>query len=360
MGLLRGRSTRSSWRLGPGGIGGLLRKIWHQVYEDELLGRAAELAYFFLFSVFPLLLFLTTLLGYLARESWPLGRELFRFVSSVSPSREVTSLLRDTLEEITKARSGGKLSLGILVALIAASNAVMAVGRTLNRAYGLRERRPWWRRRLEAAVLVMVFAVLIVTALALIFFGERIADSLLAAFDLGPMFGWAWPLAQWAVVVFCAVFSFDLVFNFAPDRRVFQRVWLTPGAVVGVALWLAASYGFRYYLDYFGYYSRTYGSLGAVIVLMLWFYLTGAAMLIGGEINSEIDAFHAGSGAGAGNGSGDGLGGGSAAGREADDPAAGDGGETGEATGDAEAGDGGEPAARVAGDPAEAGPRSSD
>ena len=271
----------------------LLRRICHQINEDELLGRAAELGYFFLFAVFPLLLFLTTLLGYLVRENLPLGGELFGFVSSVSPSREATSLLRDTLAEITEGRSGTKLWLGILVAFYSASNGILALGRTLNTAYALRETRPWWRRWLGALLLVMAFTALVVTALVLVFFGGEIAETVADALDLGPFFPAAWVVVQWFVVAVCAHLSFDVLFNFAPAAGHHDRVWLTPGAVVGVLLWLGASAGFRQYLLHFGAYSRVYGSLGAVIILLLWFYLTGAAILIGGELNSELSKLEA-------------------------------------------------------------------
>jgi membrane protein len=293
MGVLRGKSTRSMWDLRGVSPWQLLRRIYLQIDEDELLGRAAELGYYFLFAVFPLLLFLTTLLGYLARASLPLGRELFIFVSSVSPSREATSLLRDTLAEITERRSGTKLWVGILVALYSAGNGILALGRTLNAAYDLRETRPWWRRWLQALLLVMAFTILIVTALVLVFFGGEIAQAVADALRLGPLFPAAWAVAQGFVVAGCAVLSFDVLFNFAPAAGRDDRVWLTPGAVVGVLLWLAASAGFREYLLHFGAYSRAYGSLGAVIILLLWFYLTGAAILLGGELNSELSKLEA-------------------------------------------------------------------
>ena len=293
MGVLSGKNTRSMWDLRGVSPWQLLRRIYHQIVEDDLLGRAAELGYFFLFAVFPLLLFLTTLLGYLARESLPLGRELFAFVSSVSPSREVTKLLHDTLAEITAGRSGTKLWVGILVALYSAGNGILALGRTLNTAYDLRETRRWWRRWLEALVLVMVFTLLVVTALVLVFFGGEIAQAVADALRLGPLFSATWGVVQGFVVAACAVLSFDVLFNFAPAAGRDDRVWLTPGAVVGVLLWLGASWGFREYLFHFGAYSRTYGSLGAVIILLLWFYLTGVAILLGGELNSELSKLEA-------------------------------------------------------------------
>jgi membrane protein len=264
----------------------LARGVGHQIAEDDILGRAAELAYFFLLSVFPLLLFLTTLLGYLAQGE--LSGELFGYVSTLSPSHDVTALLRGTLLEITLERSGWKLWLGLAVALLAASNAVLAVGRVLNRAYRYRERRPWLGRMAVAVLVTAVFTLLSTAVLAVFFFGEHLAVLIANALGMDIVFGAVWTVVQGLAMVVLAALGFDLVYNFAPAAAPADRVWLTPGAVFGVAIWLGASLGLRLYLTYFGYYSRIYGSLGAVILLLLWFYLTGAAILIGGEVNSEI------------------------------------------------------------------------
>ena len=276
------------WRLGGLSWWRLVVRVYRQSMRDELLGRAAELAYFFLFSVFPLLLFLTTLFGYVAWGNWELRHELFQWVSTVAPSPDVTVLLQTTLDEVAKARGGGKLSLSLLAALWVASNGMLAVGRTLNTAWGLQESRPWWMRRALAVVLVTVFAVLILSGLVTLFFGRWIAERLAFALELGAPFAWVWNLTQWALVLLFVILAFDLIYNFAPNLARRHRVWITPGACVGVALWLGASFGLQVYLSRFGYYSRTYGSLGAVIVLLLWFYVTAAAVLLGGEVNSEI------------------------------------------------------------------------
>jgi membrane protein len=132
------------------------------------------------------------------------------------------------------------------------------------------------------------FALLSGSVLAILFFGQDLAVLVAEAFGMDTVFGAVWSVVQGLAMLLLAVVGFELVYNFAPAATPADRVWLTPGAVFGVALWLGASLGFRLYLTYFGYYSRTYGSLGAVILLLLWFYLTGAAILIGGEINSEI------------------------------------------------------------------------
>lgn len=262
-------------------------RLWRQIFEDELLGRCAELAYFFLFAAFPLLVFLTTLLGYLAGTSAALRWNLFWYLARISPSQDVTALLRDTLNEITLARSGWKLYLSLFAAVWIASNAMIAVGRTLNIACGLKETRRWWKRRIISVALTVVFAVLIICALGVIFYGGAIA-GLLAEW-LGPFIAMIWQVVRWPLLLVFVVLSFEMVYNYAPNLGDSpSRQWGTPGAVSALALWLLASFGLRFYLSYFHVYSKAYGSLGAVILLLTWFYLTGFALLMGGEVNSEI------------------------------------------------------------------------
>ena len=264
-------------------------RLWRQIWEDDVLGRCAELGYFFLFSVFPLLLCLTTLLGYLAGASAQLRWTLFWYIARLSPTQEVTSLLANTLNEITVARSGPKLYISLLLAIWVASNGMLAVGRTLNAAYGFRETRRVWIRRPIAMGLTVIFAVLVAGALALVFYGGLIADALAARVVFGPFLLFLWQLLRWPLVIAFLVLSFDIVYNFAPNLRgSMDRYWWTPGAVTGVVLLLGASIAFRSYLSYFHRLTTAYGSLGAVILLLLWFYLIGFAILMGGEVNSEI------------------------------------------------------------------------
>jgi membrane protein len=266
------------------------RRLWRQIYEDEVLGRCAELAYFFLFSVFPLLLFLTTLLGYLAEANPAIRWDIFRYLARVSPSGDVTALLNNTLTEIRTARTGTKLYLSLAAALWVASNGMLAVSRTLNTACGLKESRPWWRRRIMAIVLTLTFAVLAVTALGMIFYGREIGEAMADRVGVGILFSALWHVyLRWLLILLFAVLSFEIVYNYAPNLgQTQERSWGSPGAVTGVALWLLASFGLRLYIVYFHSYTRAYGSLGAVIVMLVWFYLTAFAILMGGEVNSEI------------------------------------------------------------------------
>jgi membrane protein len=264
-------------------------RLWRQIWEDDVLGRCAELGYFFLFSVFPLLLFLTTLLGYLAGASAQLRWNLFWYIARLSPSQEVTALLTNTLNEITIAKSGFKLYASIAVAIWVASSGMLAVGRTLNAAYGFRETRRVWIRRPLSMALTVVFAALVAGALVLVFYGGVIADALAARIIFGPFLLVVWNLLRWPLVIAFLVLSFDIVYNFAPNLRgTMDRYWWTPGAVTGVVLLLVASFGLRSYLAYFHRLTTAYGSLGAVILLLIWFYLIGFAILMGGEVNSEI------------------------------------------------------------------------
>jgi membrane protein len=267
----------------------LALRLWVQLWEDEVPGRCGELAYFFLFSVFPLLLFLTTLLGYLAGQNAALRWNFLWYLARLSPSPDVTSLINDTLNQITAARSGSKLYLGLFAALWVASNGMIAVSRTLNRACGLKETRPWWQRRLVALLLTVCFAALIAAALALIFYGAEIADELAARLGIGWFLVLVWHLLRWPLVAVFLVIPFEMVYNYAPNLGDSpNRQWGTPGAVTAVVLFLGASFGFRLYLAYFKAFTTAYGGLGAVIVLLVWFYLTAFAVIMGGEVNSEI------------------------------------------------------------------------
>jgi membrane protein len=263
--------------------------LWRQIWEDEVLARCAELAYFFLFSLFPLLLFLTTLLGYLAGASSELRWNLFWYMSRLSPSEDISALVTNTLNEITIARSGFKLYASLFAAIWVASNGMIAVGRTLNHACGLKETRRWWKRRIIAIVLTVCFAALVICALGLIFYGGHITEMLAARLRIGPSLVAFWNLLRWPLILVFLVISFEMVYNYAPNLGDSpNRQWWTPGAITGVGLFLGVSFGLRLYLSYFHTYSTAYGSLGAVILLLVWFYLTAFAILMGGEVNSEI------------------------------------------------------------------------
>jgi len=278
----------SLWKLSGLNPKKLAKPVWNEILQDDVFGRAAQLSYYFLLALFPLLIFLTSIVGFVIGTEAGLQQNLFRYLSQVMPPAAF-QLLDSTMQEVAAASSGSKISFGILAALWAASNGMGAITEALNVAYDVKESRPWWKQRLIAIGLTIALSVLIITALVIVLSGGKIADSLAAIYALGSVFTLTWKILQWPIVLAAMLFAFAMIYYFAPDVRDQKWIWITPGAVLGVALWLLVSFGFRLYLNYFDSYSNTYGSLGAVIILMLWLYFTGAAVLIGGEVNSEIE-----------------------------------------------------------------------
>ena len=277
----------SLWKLGGLGWRALAKRVWTEIQGDNVFGRAAELSYYFLLALFPFLIFLTSILGFFL-DSVNTRAALFEYLARIMPP-SAFQLISNTMTEVSSASGGGKLSFGVLATLWAASSGMTAITDSLNTAYDLKESRPWWKQRLTSIGLTMALSILIIGALVLVVAGGRIAEWLAAHYGFGPVFPMTWKIIQWPVVLACMISAFALIYYFAPDFREQSWQWLTPGAAIGVVLWLLVSLGFRVYLHYFNSYSATYGSLGAVIILMLWLYFTGAAVLIGGEINSEIE-----------------------------------------------------------------------
>lgn len=278
----------SLWGLGDLTWKNLGQRTWSEMQEDDVFGRAAQLAYYFLLALFPLLLFLTSLIGLVMGSGTGLRHSLFNHLSQVLPG-DAFKLVDTTMSEVSAASGGGKIAFGILAALWAASNGMGAITQALNVAYDVKETRPWWKQRLTAVGLTVALSALIISALVLVLYGERIGEQIAGSYGLGEAFTIAWKIAQWPIVLAFMLLAFALIYYLAPDVHDQKWTWITPGAVIGVGLWLLVSFGFRLYLSFFNSYSKTYGTLGAVIVLMLWLYLTGAAILIGGEANSEIE-----------------------------------------------------------------------
>ena len=264
------------------------KRLWARANEHEIFDRAAQLSYYFLLALFPLLLFMMTLLGYFAGESLEVRNKLLSYLARVMPSSAI-DLVQTTLDEITQARSGSKLSLGLLAALWAASNGMGAISDTLNGAYGVEETRPWWKVRLTAVVLTIALSILIILALVIVLYGGGLGERLAAYLSLGSAFTIVWKILQWPMALFFLLVTFTMMYHFGPNVRPKRCQWWAWGTLVAIGLWLLVSFAFRLYLHFFNSYGVTYGSLGALIILMLWFYFTGVSILIGGEINSMFE-----------------------------------------------------------------------
>jgi membrane protein len=276
------------WGLGGLSWKQLAKRVWQQINEDDVWGRAAQLSYYFLLALIPLLVFLTSVIGVILGSGTGMRHKLFNYLSQVMPP-SAFHLIDSTMLEISSASGGGKISFGILATLWAASNGMGAITGALNAAYDVEESRPWWKQRLVAIGLTIMLSTLIIGALTLVLYGGNIAESVAARYGFGDLFTTAWKILQWPIVLAFMLLAFALIYYLAPDLSDQDWTWITPGSLIGVLLWLLVSFAFRVYLHFFDSYSTTYGSLGAVIILMLWLYLTGAAILAGGEINAEIE-----------------------------------------------------------------------
>jgi membrane protein len=280
-----GQQLKEAWTLGGLSVKELTRRVVHEIQQDDCMGRAAQLAYYLLFALFPFFLFLTTLLGYLPVSN--LLDQLMALLAQLLP-HDALALVQDNVHELVTGQRGGLLSFGILAALWTSSSAVTAVMDSLNRAYNVEEGRPFWKVRGLAILLTIGLSLLIIVSLVLLTFGPQIGGWIADYMGLGGAFQVAWNILRWPVIVFFLILALALIYYLAPDVEQ-EWKWITPGAVCAVLAWIVASLGFAFYVNNFGSYNKTYGSIGTVIVLLTWMYVTGLLILVGGEINSEIE-----------------------------------------------------------------------
>jgi membrane protein len=264
----------------------LFRRTFKEMKDDDCLGMAAQLSYYFFLALFPTFLFVLALASFFPLHN--LTDEVVRALRPIAPS-EVVGFFAEQLRRISDQDSGGLLTLGLLVAIWSSSAALVAIIGAVNRAYDLEESRPWWKTRLTAIGLTFALAIMILLSFSIIVAGPTVVEWLAAKFGFGSFFEVAWNVIRWPLAFFLASTAIGLVFYFAPDAEQ-DWVWITPGAVLATTLWILVSVAFKVYVTNFGNYdSVTYGAMGAVIVLLLWFYLSGLAILFGAELNSEIE-----------------------------------------------------------------------
>jgi Predicted membrane protein len=258
-------------------------RLYAKFFDDNIMSHSAQVAFYLSFSLFPLLIFLISLFGMVLTSADELRAELFMYMKRVMPVSAYT-LVETTLQEVMQTSTGGKLTFGFLIALWSASAAFDSLRTSLNAVYNLEEVRPWWKTKLFSLAMTFGIGLLVLLALSLIFYGSQMLAWLLPIET-----PWLLQILGIVIVLSVLVLAFALVYNFLPNHSPMRWKWITPGAVVGIILWLLFSAAFRVYLQYFDNYAKTYGSLGAVIVLMLWLYLTALVILIGGAINAIFD-----------------------------------------------------------------------
>lgn len=274
----------------------LLKRTAIQTQKDRGLGIAAELAYYFFLALFPALLFGLALVGFFPSAAG-LPEQIANSLGSIAPP-EVTSTIQTALTSLWQSRHGGLLTFGVLAAVFSSSSAIVALIDALDRVYNIEDSRPWWRQRLTAILLTIGAAAFIIGSAVLVIAGPELARFVADRAGLGAAFEWTWRVAQWPIVFALVASAIGLVYHFAPDVDQ-DFVWLTPGSVAATVLWLVASLAFRIYVVNFGSYNQTYGAIGAVMVVLVWLYLSALAVIVGGEMNAEIEHASAHSRAGA-------------------------------------------------------------
>lgn len=282
------QQVASLWSLGGLSIKELSRRVYQGMFDDFLLDRAAALAFNFILALFPLLLFLLAVFGIFASHSSSMQQNLFAYLSQVLPPA-AAQVINHTLAEVTKNAGGAKLTIGIVLTLWFASGGMSSMISGLDGVYEVKENRPFYKVRLIALGLTIAISILIFLALIGVLVGSWAAHYVGAHYGLGEASIIAWRTVQIIVALALVVLSFSLIYYYGPDLEEQHWYWITPGSLLGVFLWIAASFAFRAYLHFFNSYSRTYGSLGAAMILLMWLYITGFAFLIGGEINAQIE-----------------------------------------------------------------------
>ena len=263
----------------------ILKRTVAEIGDDNCVGLAAQLAFYFFLALFPALLFLVALLGYL-----PIDRALFTLLDAIEPlaPREMIVLLRDQIAELRSGSHASLLTFVIVGAIWSSSAATVAIIDALNRAYDVTEWRPWWKRRLLAVGLTIGLAVVIVAALLFVLVGPDVVLWAATRFGFAPAVASIWSVLRWPLIVFFVMLGIDLVYHFAPNLRR-DWAWLTPGSVVAMAMWIGSSLVFKLYVSRFADFNETHGAIGGIIVILLWFYVSSFAILVGAELNGVIE-----------------------------------------------------------------------
>jgi membrane protein len=263
-----------------------LKTTVQEFQRDDALGLAAQLAYYLILALFPFILVLVSLMGTFGSPE--LASEVLGYFQRVMPEEAYKIVETFTANIISgRAEAPGLLSFGILFTIWAASGAFAALINALNRAYDVQETRPFWKVRGIAILMTLGLSVLILVGVLLLVVGEPIGKTVADIFGLGDLFLLVWDIVRWPVALFFMVFTVALLYYFAPDANQPFR-WITPGGLIGVLLWVLASVGFNFYVSNFGSYNKTYGSIGAVIILLLYLYISSLTILFGATLNAIL------------------------------------------------------------------------
>jgi membrane protein len=265
-------------------ISSLLRRTYQEVLDHHTMSIAAGLSYYFVMSLFPLLILAASIVAFLPIPS--LFDRILTSMQHVVPADSM-GVVRGVLKDVITPSKGSFLTIGILGTIWAASGGFASLIDALNVAYDVPETRPFWKTRSLAVGLMLVIGSLMVIGAASMFLGPKFGLWAATKLHLSWVFAWTWPTLRWVISIAFIILAVELMFYWAPNVK--QRFWATlPGALIGVSFWVGASYALGLYFQHFAHFNKTYGTLGAAVALMVWLYWSWFVILIGAEINSEL------------------------------------------------------------------------
>lgn len=263
----------------------LLKKLYRRISDNADTDRAAQLSYYFVFALFPFLFFLVTLAAYL-----PVTGAIDEMMARLEPlmPAEAMNIIKVQVHALVTRQHPHFLTLGIALAIWSASRAIDALRTALNLSYDVKESRPWWHVQGLAVLLTALTSALMLAAVAMLALGSSAGMWLAEQVHLDRFWPLLWSWLRWPITAGGVMLVFALLYYFLPDVKQEWR-FITPGSVVGTLGWLLASWAFSIYAEHFAGYDRTYGSIGGMIVLLTWFWLTGLIFVIGGEVNALLE-----------------------------------------------------------------------
>jgi membrane protein len=278
-----GRVPSGPQRLSAAEWVAVFKRTFRQFLADDCMGLAQQVAYSSLLAFFPAVVLLVGLLDLIGAYD-----QLQEFLNPVAP-QAVTDLIEQLQEDSGGGASVVAVVVGAFGAVWAASGAMGSVVKAVNRAYDRMETRPWWKVRVISIVLVAAFGLVTAGMLLMIVFGGKLGEAIAAQAHLGGAFEWLWNILRWPLAFVAVLLLFALVYYLAPNKEQRDWKWLTPGSLLGGAMWIALSGLFALYTAFSDSYSATYGTLAGGIILLLWLNYTAWALLFGAELNAELD-----------------------------------------------------------------------
>jgi len=281
------RQLPSVFSLGGLSVATISRRVWSSLIQDEIIDRSAELAYLFLFAMFPALILLSGMFSLFASASARANIELMLYLAKVIPSSAFASV-QAAFSQSTRGSNTGHILFGAITAVWLATFGMSSAQGILNVIYRTKEDRPYWRAKAIALFSIIAIFVLVCSAMLLLVVGDNLAKIFSNGLMFNPVMLLLWKIGKFVGSLFFMLLVFSITYRWGPAGKRHWR-WISPGAIVGILGWLALSIAFRIYIHFLNPYTSTYGSFAAAIVLLTWFYGSGFMLLLGAEINSVIE-----------------------------------------------------------------------